>query len=198
MVFMKYQWAGKISCVAVVCWSELKASSSQSFRKGLNAQGEFVPRAATSAFYPQQDFQAVGEADLIWERGKSHQNTSRMMSRLRGFLQNGNLFWHGSHQQNTWHLFVGVYSWCCIYWDDAFPTFWSFMVLFVVICIKIHQFVSQQCWELAWLSWVLLPTVPARREVTFTSDCANTEPRNHRKVEQLPEDFTAGQGQHQD
>lgn len=64
MVLMKYQWAGKISCVAVVCWSELKAASSRRFKKGLNAQGEFVPCADTPGFYLQQDFQASGGAEL--------------------------------------------------------------------------------------------------------------------------------------
>lgn len=51
-----------------MCWSELKAASSRRFKKGLNAQGEFVPCADTPGFYLQQDFQASGGAEL--PRGK--------------------------------------------------------------------------------------------------------------------------------
>lgn len=77
-----------------------------------------------------------------------------------------------------WHLFVWGYSCCYIYLDWAFPAFWLFTVIFTVICIKMYQFVSQQCWELAWPCWVLFTTSLPERELAFKPECTNTEPRN--------------------
>lgn len=52
MVFMKYQWAGKISRVAVVRCSELKAGSFRRFKKGLNAQGGICALECYPGFDP--------------------------------------------------------------------------------------------------------------------------------------------------
>lgn len=51
--------------------------------------------------------------------------------------------------------------------------------MFTVICIKIHQFVSQQCRELAWLCWCCSAQSLPERELAFKPNSANTEPRNH-------------------